>query len=219
MEDGCMKDYRETQKSPAKHLPSIVMVGLLHVLVGYALVTGLARKVVEVIKAPIETKIIEEVKKPVEDIPPPPPPKMAAPPPPFIPPPEVNIASPVQQAPTITTVTTTKPPPGPPPKYVPAPPAPPVAQGPVVRKNVKPVGEIVRPVFPRQAIRDGIQGGNVIAHLMIRPDGSVSEVRIIRAKPPRIFDKEVIRALSQWRFAPEPVGFIGEVDIDFKLED
>jgi len=28
-----------------------------------------------------------------------------------------------------------------------------------------------------------------------------------------------VRALSQWRFAPEPVGFIGEVDIDFKLED
>jgi protein TonB len=220
MEDGGMKDYRETQKSPAKHMPSIVMVGLLHVLVGYALVTGLARKVVEVIKAPIETKIIEEVKKPIEDTPPPPPPKLAAPPPPFIPPPEVNIASPVQQAPTITTVTTAKPPPGPPPKYVPpAPKAPPAPAGPVVRKNVKPVGEIVRPVFPRQAIRDGIQGGNVVAHLVIRPDGTVSEVRIIRARPPRVFDKEVIRALSQWRFAPEPVGFIGEVDIDFKLED
>jgi protein TonB len=196
------------------------MVGLLHVLVGYALVTGLARKVVEVIKAPIETKIIEEVKKPIEDTPPPPPPKLAAPPPPFIPPPEVNIASPVQQAPTITTVTTAKPPPGPPPKYVPpAPKAPPAPAGPVVRKNVKPVGEIVRPVFPRQAIRDGIQSGNVIAHLVIRPDGTVSEVRIIRATPPRVFDREVIRALSQWRFAPEPVGFIGEVDIDFKLAD
>ncbi|NJD87269.1 MAG: energy transducer TonB, partial [Betaproteobacteria bacterium] len=65
-----MRDYRETQKSPAKHMPSIVLVGLLHLLVGYALVTGLARKVVEVIKAPIETKIIEEVKKPIEDTPP-----------------------------------------------------------------------------------------------------------------------------------------------------
>jgi protein TonB len=216
-----MKSYRDTQKSPSKHLPSIIMVGALHIAIGYALVTGLARKVVEVIKAPIETKIIEEVKKVVPDTPPPPPPKLAAPPPPFIPPPEINVQVPVQaqQAPTITTVTTAKPPPGPPPKYVPpAPPAPP-ATGPVVRKNVKPVGEIVRPVFPRQAIRDGIQGGNVVAHLVIRPDGSVSEVRIIKATPPRVFDKEVIRALSQWRFTPEPVGFIGEVDIDFKLTD
>jgi protein TonB len=215
-----MRDYRETQRSPGKHLPSIAMVGLLHVIVGYALVTGLARKVVEVIKAPIETKIIEEVKKPVDDTPPPPPPKLEAPPPPFIPPPEVNIQVPVQaqQQPTITTVTTQKPPPGPPPKAAPAP-QPTAPAGPVVRKNVKPVGEIVRPVFPRQAIRDGIQSGNVIAHLVIRPDGTVSEVRIIRATPPRVFDREVIRALSQWRFAPEPVGFIGEVDIDFKLAD
>ena len=212
-----MKSYRETQSSPAKHMPSIVMVGLLHVLVGYALVTGLARKVVEVIKAPIETKIIEEVKKPIPDTPPPPPPKLAAPPPPFIPPPEVNIQVPVQaqQAPTLTTVTTTKPPPGPPPTMA-RPPAPP-SEGPVVRKNVVPVSR-VSPVMPRQAIKDGIQGV-VIAHLVIRTDGSVQEVRIVSANPPRVFDREVIRALSQWRFAPEPVGFIGEVEISFKLTD
>jgi periplasmic protein TonB len=219
VEGGFMKSYRETQRSPAKHMPSIIMVGLLHVAVGYALVTGLARKVVEVIKAPIETKIIEEIKKEIPDTPPPPPPKFA-PPPPFIPPPEVNIQVPVQaqQAPTITTVTTAKPPPGPPPKAAPAP-APPKPAGPVVRKNVKPVGEIVRPVFPRQAIRDGIQTATVVAHLYVRPDGTVSDVKIISAKPPRIFDREVIRALSQWQFSPEPVGFIGEVEIDFKLTD
>jgi protein TonB len=179
-------------------------------------VTGLARKVVEVIKAPIETKIIEEVKKQLPDTPPPPPPKLAAPPPPFIPPPEVNIQVPVQaqQAPTITT-TTVKPPPGPPPTARPAP----VQEGPVVRKNVRPVGEAARPIFPRQAIKDGVQGGRVVAHLHVRPDGSVSEVRIISAQPPRVFDREVIRALSQWRFTPEAVGFIGEVEIDFKLTD
>ena len=210
-----MRDYRDTQSSgTARRTQTIIVVGVLHVLVGYALVSGLARKVVEVIKAPIETKIIEEVRKPPPDTPPPPPPKLATPPPPFIPPPEINIQTPIQQAQTITTVTTTKPPPGPPPKA--APPAP--TQAPAVRKNVKPVGEIVRPVFPRQAIRDGVQSGTVVAHLVIRPDGSVSEVRIISAKPPRIFDREVQRALSQWRFAPEPVGFVGEVEIEFKLE-
>lgn len=210
-----MRDYRDTQSSgTARRTQTIIVVGVLHVLVGYALVSGLARKVVEVIKAPIETKIIEEVRKPPPDTPPPPPPKLATPPPPFIPPPEINIQTPIQQAQTITTVTTTKPPPGPPPKA--APPAP--TQAPAVRKNVKPVGDIVRPVFPRQAIRDGVQSGTVVAHLVIRPDGSVSEVRIISAKPPRIFDREVQRALSQWRFAPEPVGFVGEVEIEFKLE-
>jgi protein TonB len=49
----------------------------MHVLLGWALVTGLAQRMIEVIKAPIETKIIEEVKPP----PPPPPPENLPPPP------------------------------------------------------------------------------------------------------------------------------------------
>jgi periplasmic protein TonB len=207
-------DYAESQRSFGKHAPSILLVMGLHLAIGYALVTGLARKVVEVIKAPIETKIIEEIKKPPPDTPPPPPPKMAAPPPPFIPPPEINIQVPqVQTAPTITTVTTTPPPPGPPPVAAPqvAPPST------VVRKEFR-AAYRVDPVFPRQAQRDGISG-RVIAHVIVQPNGSVSEVRIISAQPPRVFEREVIRALSQWRFNPEPVGFIGEYEIVFNLKD
>jgi protein TonB len=207
-------DYASDQRSFSKHAPSIIMVMVLHLAIGYALVTGLARKVVEVIKAPLETKIIEEVKKPPPDQPPPPPPKMAAPPPPFIPPPEINIQVPtITQAPTITTVTTTPPPPGPPPVAAPvvAPPQP------LVRKEYK-AAYRVDPVFPRQAQRDGISG-RVVAHVVVAPSGSVTEVRIIQSQPARVFDREVIRALSQWRFNPEPVGFIGEYEIVFNLKD
>ncbi|HET6264233.1 MAG TPA: energy transducer TonB [Usitatibacter sp.] len=207
-------DYAESQRSFGKHAPSILLVMALHLAIGYALVTGLARKVVEVLKAPIETKIIEEIKKPPPDTPPPPPPKLATPPPPFIPPPEINIQVPMAQtAPTITTVTTTPPPPGPPPVAAPviAPPQP------VVRKEFR-AAYRVDPVFPRQAQRDGTSG-RVIAHVVVQPNGSVSEVRIISAVPPRVFEREVIRALSQWRFNPEPVGFIGEYEIVFNLKD
>ena len=127
-------NYAERERNPARHLPSISMVIGLHLLLGYALVTGLARKVVEVIKAPIETKIIEEIKKPPPDTPPPPPPKLAAPPPPFIPPPEINIQVPVVQQPTISTVTTERPPPGPPPVAAPT-----TSTQPAVRRNFSPV--------------------------------------------------------------------------------
>ena len=51
-------DYAQYQRNPARHLPSVLTVVVLHLALGYALVTGLARKVVEVIKQPIETKII-----------------------------------------------------------------------------------------------------------------------------------------------------------------
>jgi protein TonB len=210
-------DYAQTQRTPTKHLSGIALVVLLHIAIGWALVSGLARKVVEVIKAPIETKIIEEIKKPPPDLPPPPPPpKMAAPPPPFIPPPEINIQvppPPPQQV--ITTVTTTPPPPGPPPA-IQAPPAPPAPPQPAVRREYK-AAYRVEPSFPPQAIRQGLSG-RVIAHVVVRPAGSVQEVRIISSTN-RLFDREVIRALSQWRFNPEPVGFIGEYEIVFNLKD
>lgn len=208
-------DYADQQRSWGKHAPSIIFVIILHLAVGYALVTGLARKVVDVIKQPLDTKIIEEIKKVIPDTPPPPPPKLATPPPPFIPPPEVNIQVPVQiqQAPTITT-TQERPPPGPPPVI--APPSPQAA--PAVRTNFTIVGKVV-PVFPRDAIKKGIERGEIVAHVYVAKDGSVKEVRIIRANPARVFDREVIRALSQWRFAPDVTDFIAEVPIDFKLTD
>jgi protein TonB len=209
-------DYAQSQRNPGKHASGIALVILLHLVIGYALVTGLARKVVEVIKAPIETKIIEEIKKPPPDVPPPPPPpKLAAPPPPFIPPPEIQIQQPPPppQA-TITTQSTTPPPPTP---FVPSPPVQPapVAQPPV-RREYK-AAYRVEPSFPPQAIRQGISG-TVIAHVVVTPAGTVQEVRIVRSSN-RIFDREVIRALSQWKFNPEPVGFIGEYEIVFNLKD
>jgi protein TonB len=209
-------NYAERERNLAKHMPSIAAVVALHIVIGYALVTGLARKVVEVIKAPIETKIIEEIKKPPPDIPPPPPPpKLAAPPPPFIPPPEINIQIPqVTPPPTITTVTTTPPPPGPPPVIQPQVVAPPQ---PAVRRNYA-AAYRVEPVFPRQAQKDGTSG-RVVAHVVVAANGTVQEVRIISSQPARVFDREVIRALSQWKFNPEPVGFIGEYEIIFNLKD
>lgn len=81
------------------------IVVVLHLLLFWALMSGLAQQVVDVIKAPIETKIIEEVKPPPPPPPEnlPPPPKFAPPPPSFVPPPEVNVNPPPTPAPTITT--------------------------------------------------------------------------------------------------------------------
>jgi protein TonB len=203
-------NYAERERNPARHLPSISMVVALHLILGWALVTGLARKVVEVMKAPIETKIIEEIKKPPPDTPPPPPPKLATPPPPFIPPPEINIQVPViQTAPAITVVQTTAPP------VVAPPPAPPTQATPV-RKEFKPSSR-VNPAFPRQALQQGITG-KVIAWVYVAPNGNVSNVEIKQSSN-RLFDREVVRALSQWKFNPEPVGFIGEYEIVFNLTD
>ena len=134
-------NFSQQHRDPRRHIVGFTFVILFHALIVYALVTGLAKKVVDVVRAPIETKVIEEIKKPPPppEIVVPPPPKLEAPPPPFIPPPEVQIATPPPPQPTITAVTPTPPPapvviaPAPPPEAPlavapPPPPAPPKVQ-------------------------------------------------------------------------------------------
>jgi protein TonB len=103
-------NFSKQQADPRRHLAGMSFVVLLHVLVVYALVSGLAKKVVDVVRAPIETKVIEEIKKPPPPPDPvaPPPPRLDAPPPPFIPPPEVQIQTPTPP-PTITATQTPPP--------------------------------------------------------------------------------------------------------------
>src|SRR6267378_8023661 len=95
-------------RSSSRRVTGLVVTVALHIVLIYALIHGLARKIVEIVTPPLETKIIEEIKPP-PDKPPPPPPKLATPPPPFIPPPEVQIQVPVQLPPTITAVVPTPP--------------------------------------------------------------------------------------------------------------
>jgi protein TonB len=103
---------------PRRVFVFLTIVGL-HVLLGYGLATGLARKVVEVIAPPIETDIIEEMKK-QEEPPPPPPPEFERPPV-EVPPPEVAIDIPIDtsQSTAIQDVTNVpRPAPPPPPRAV-----------------------------------------------------------------------------------------------------
>src|SRR4029453_7462668 len=104
-------NFSQQQADPRRHFAGISFVIFFHAFIVYALVTGLAKKVVEVVRAPIETKVIEEIKKPPPppEVGVPPPPRLEAPPPPFIPPPEAQIQQP-PPAPTITATTPTPPP-------------------------------------------------------------------------------------------------------------
>jgi protein TonB len=69
--------------APKNAARGVVIVLGMHLLLGWALVSGLAQRMVEVVRAPIETRLIEELKPP----PPPPPPdlpKPNTPPPPTV---------------------------------------------------------------------------------------------------------------------------------------
>lgn len=185
-------DFARQQRNPARHLVGIGAVVLLHVLIGWALVSGLARKVVEVVKGPIEVKVIEEVIKkpppPPEVVPPPP--KLAAPPPPFIPPPEIAIAPPPTPAPTISVVTQEAPPAPQAPVIqrvpeAPAPPQPAVRSAQVVCANYREVMSSIP--YPREALLDGIEG-EVLIEFTVTASGQIRDP-VIRSSSNRIFNR------------------------------
>ena len=63
-------------KDPSRRVKGFVIVIALHIFLGYALVSGLARKGLNLIKKPMEAAVIQEVIIPP---PPPPPPKKVEP--------------------------------------------------------------------------------------------------------------------------------------------
>jgi protein TonB len=209
-------DFAQQQRNSSRHLLGFTFVVIMHVIVGYALVTGLARKVVEAIKQPIETKIIEELKKPPPDTPPPPPPKFAPPPPPFIPPPEVQIQIPVaaQQA-AITTVTTEKPP-------APTPPAPPVAiAAPTVVVGIAcPNSQKVRTEiqYPKEAIQKGISGEVLIEFTVDGRNGELRDMKILNSSN-RVFDRVSLNAVKSFNCTAQGRDVRVQVPFVFNLKD
>lgn len=213
-------DFTQPQQG-GRRFVGLGVVVLLHALLAWALAAGLARKVVEVVKGPIEVKVIEEIVKkpppPPEVLPPPP--KMAAPPPPFIPPPEINIAPPPTPAPTITAVT---------------PEAPPAPQAPVIAKPVETAPpapppsvnsagiycpnyqQVLRDTpYPREALLDGIEG-TVVAAFTVAADGTIRNVRP-QSSSSRVFNRGVITAVTT-RLKCQPPGRDVNVTLEFTFK-
>lgn len=57
------------------------------------------------------------------------------------------------------------------------------------------------PRFPADAMRAG-QSGEVQVEFTVGTDGTVTAVRVVRANPPRVFDREALNAVRKWRFQP-----------------
>ena len=214
-------DYARQQRDPTKHAIGIVFVVGMHALLVYALLTGLGRAIVDVIKKPLNATIIEELKLPPP--PPPPPkkivevPKVAPPVQTFVPPPDVPVTS--NMAPTISATTSTAPTE---PHVIAAPvvaaPAPPPPPKPAVRRGVTRIAGD-NPEYPRAAIKDGILKGQVVARMNIDEQGNVTEVTIFSANPQKYFDRAVISALKGWKFASDGEKYVAEVELNFTIKD
>lgn len=233
-------DFAQQQRNPGRHVVGIGIVLALHLVLGWALLNGLAQRLVEVIRAPIETKIIEEVKPPPPPPPEnlPPPPKFAPPPPSFVPPPEVVVNPPPTPAPVITT-TVVPPPPAPPvflapppaPAAPPAPPAPAAPPAPRRAAVVPAIGNVsscapTADDYPTAARRAEATGITKIK-FNIGPEGKLLNSEIVRSagssREHKMLDRLAQSKLSECTFKPgtdengRPVGGSFDVEYVWKL--
>jgi len=82
---------------------------------------------------------------------------------------------------------------------------------------------VIRPMYPREAAMSGTEGW-VKVEFTITETGTVKDPRVIEARPPRIFNREAIRAILKWKFKPRVIEGIAverraTQTIDFTLEE
>jgi protein TonB len=190
---------------------------LFHVLLLYGLVSGLARKVVEVVAAPLVTDMIEEVKP--EDKPPPPPPPQMERPPVQVPPPDIAIDIPMETNTTAISNVTDRP--VPPPAPVAAP----------VRQTVRVGAKLdlrrspsTDEFYPASARRAEIQGVTTV-RMCVGVDGKMSqEPTVANSSGNSSLDEAALKWSRRARWSPgtedgKPIESCSSFNVRFKLTD
>jgi len=185
------------QKMSGNRMTALIIVALIHLVVGYALVTGLAYEGVREIMKKVTTV---DIKKEEEKKPPPPPPKPKdLPPPPIVaPPPKVNLAPP----PVVETVQA--PPPAPPPIVLAPPPAapPPSQARGATPKNQGQWAARIQDNYPGDALRAEKQG-RVGVHVTIGPDGRVTSCSVTSSSGTPSLDSAACDGMQRYaRYTP-----------------
>ena len=80
----------------------------------------------------------------------------------------------------------------------------------------------INPIYPRDAAMNGIEGW-VKLEFTITETGTVKSPKVVDSKPPRIFNREAMRAILKWKFKPRVVDGVAverraTQTIDFTLE-
>ncbi len=81
----------------------------------------------------------------------------------------------------------------------------------------------IEPQYPREALLR-CQAGVVTMEFTILEDGSVEDPKVISADPPRLFDRNALRAIVRWKFKPRivdgrPVKRRATLPLEFKLPE
>ena len=202
------------QEMSGNRIIAIIIVALIHIALGYALITGLAYDAVQQVVERVTTIDVEEPPPPEpEDEPPPPEPEnvpQVSPPPPVAPPPPINIAP----APPPLRTTPNIPPPAPPvvrippPAPVQAPVAPPPAPpAPSKARGASPDGlgrwaARIQGDYPSSALRRE-ESGTVTMRITIGANGRVEACSVTGSSGSSALDDAACRGMQRYaRYNP-----------------
>lgn len=191
--------YANRTQMSSNRTASIIVVALLHVVLGYALVTGLAYNVIKDAASDLKTFDVTEPPPPPEEKPPPEKPNTPPPPQIVAPPPMVRMNT---IAPQIQTVSV-----APPPVITPtARPAPPPPPQPVKRDSARAKGSLVglfsSEDYPNSALSANQQGTTAV-RLTIGTDGRVAGCDITSSSGSSSLDSATCNILRRRaRFSP-----------------
>lgn len=189
--------YADQQMS-SNRIIALIIVALIHIGIGYALITGLAYTAIKKAVERVTTVDVEEPEEEPEEEPPPPDPDV--PPPPIVaPPPPVNINP---QPPQFETV---REPPPPVPMVPIARPAPPAPPPPSQARGVRSKGNWTQRImdnYPSRALREGTEGTVGVA-VTVGADGRVSACRVTSSSGSSILDDAACQGMQRYaRFDP-----------------
>jgi len=208
-----MYNYEEPSLFSGKKGLIFLLVIFLHVVVGYAFYTGLAKRIVQTIIPPVE---IAQIDKKQDDKPPPPPPKLEEVKP-YVPPPEfVDIQAPMAITNAITETTQVK--------------APPVVVAPPVQhsttsikmdpKHPLKIGEDYYPDASKRANEEG----RCLVQMTVAADGRVTDATIQQSSGFPRLDEACLKGVKGQRMLPatvdgKPVETTATVPIVWKLRN
>lgn len=183
--------YADRSQSSSR-MVAMVIVALLHAVLGYAFVTGLAYNVVKKAAEDLNVFDVEDEPPPPEEEPPPPPPDRPIEPPPVVTPPPI-VQTPFAAPPPIVTVAT------PPPVFVPTPvaaPPPPPAPPRVAKKAEQRGGSISDADYPPAAQRAG-EAGTTTVRFTVGADGKVTNCDVTGSSGSSILDAETCKLIMR----------------------
>ena len=166
--------------APQSRVVSLALVAVLHVAIIYALASGLAHQMVQLLPQNINVNIIPQTEEKHE--PPPPPPPQFKQPPPFVPPPDVTID--FSTAPAATNAITAQ-----------------SSQKDITAPASVGAGHSCTQMYPQAAITKNEEGTTVVT-FKISTDGTVLNPQVTKSSGFADLDSVALRCVGRWHYKP-----------------